>query len=172
MNSPGVAQKIYESLGDIKNNNDFERSNKKRAYSQYWDNRRHLSESISENKIVSKYLSSTYETGKRGYFSRGVYIKYINDYLKFFSSDKIHIIIFENFVKNPNEVIFELFDFLGIDNSRPFVKSKEPSNSSVIWENPIYKFFLNNPHYNKYIPKKFLEDCFSLEEKRIQIQFT
>ena len=109
---------------------------------------------------------------ERGYFSRGVYIKYINDYLKFFSSDKIHIIIFENFVKNPNEVIFELFDFLGIDNSRPFVKSKEPSNSSVIWENPIYKFFSNNPQYNKYIPKNFRRLLFFWKKKRIQIQFT
>lgn len=152
MNYYGVAEKIYDSLGDIKIIMIL-RDPIKRAYSQYWDNRRHLKENMSENKIVSKYLSSTYNSSSRGYFSRGVYIKYIEDYLRFFSRENIHIIIFENFIKNPRDVILELYDFLGIDNSQPLLNLKEPSNSSIIWENPIYMFFLKNPQYNKYIPK-------------------
>ena len=148
---PGIAEKIYNNLGDIKIIIIL-RDPIKRAYSQYWDNRRHLKEYRTEGEIIREYLSADYETTSKGYFSRGVYIKYIEEYLKYFSRDKVHIMILEDLVKNPKKELFELYNFLGIDNSEQFLKLPKPSNSSIIWANPIYRFLLKNPGYTKRIP--------------------
>ena len=151
MNYPRVAEKIYHNLGEVKIVMIL-RDPIKRAYSQYWDNRRHLKEYLSEDEIIRDYLSTEYDSASKGYFSRGVYIQYIEEYLKYFSRDKMHIMIFEDLLKNPKKELSELYDFLGIDNSEQFLKLPKPSNSSTIWLNPIYNFLLKNPGYTKRIP--------------------
>ena len=54
-----------------------------RAYSQYWDNRRKLSETNTFSQTIDKFLDTNYQPGKIGYFSRGVYIKHINNSKEF-----------------------------------------------------------------------------------------
>lgn len=151
MNYPGVAGKIHHNLGEVKIVMIL-RDPIKRGYSQYWDNRRHLKEYLTEEEIIQEYLSTEYETTSKGYFSRGVYIKYVEEYLKYFSRNKMHIMIFEDLIKNPKKELSELYDFLGIDNSEQFLKLPKPSNSSIIWVNPIYNFLLKNPGHTKRIP--------------------
>ena len=48
-----------------------------RAYSQYWDNRRSLSEYRSFEEVVEIALEANYAPGRLGYFSRSTYIQYI-----------------------------------------------------------------------------------------------
>jgi len=151
MNYPGVAAKIHRNLGEVKIVMIL-RDPIQRAYSQYWDNRRHLKEHLTNEEIIEEYLSTEYEASSKGYFSRGIYINYIEEYLKYFSRDKIHIMILEDLIKTPRKELGELYDFLEIDKSEQFLKLPKQSNSSMIWVNPLYDFFLKNPGYTRFIP--------------------
>lgn len=152
MNNLYIPKLIKNKLGDIKIVMML-RDPIKRAYSQYWDNRRHLSESLTESEIIDKYLTDAYSSKSKGYFSRGVYIRYIEEYLKYFKRSDIHIIIFEELIDNPKNELKKLYNFLKIDDSDEFLNLSKSSNSSMIWNNNFYKFFLQNPKYNKYINK-------------------
>ena len=152
MNNLRIPEKIYNDIGDVKIVMIL-RDPVKRAYSQYWDNRRHLKETLSESEIINRYLTDKYNSKSRGYFSRGVYIKYIEEYLKYFKRSDIHIMIFEELIDNPKKELKKLYNFLGIDDSDKLLYLSKYSNSSMIWNNKFYKFFLQNPKYNKYINK-------------------
>lgn len=60
-----------------------------RAYSQYYDNRRQLSETRPFHQTLFTALSDEYSPGECGYFSRGIYIKYIKRYLEYFHHDQL-----------------------------------------------------------------------------------
>jgi len=152
MNNLYIPKLIKNQLGDVKIIMIL-RNPVKRAYSQYWDNRRHLSESLTESEIIGRYLTDEYSSKSKGYFSRGVYIKYIEEYLKYFKRSDIHIMIFEELIDNPKKELKKLYNFLGIDDSDKLLYLSKYSNSSMIWNNKFYKFFLQNPKYNKYINK-------------------
>lgn len=152
MNFEGVPKMIKDKLGDIKIVMIL-RDPIDRAMSQYWDNRRHLSEFLNESEIVQKYLTEIYSTSSRGYFSRGVYIKYIKEYLKYFKREYIHIIILEELIREPESILLELYKFLGISSSKETLKLNKASNSSIIWDNKLYLYFLNNPSKNIMLPK-------------------
>ena len=152
MNNLQIPEKIYNDIGEVKIVMIL-RDPVKRAYSQFWDNRRHLKETLSESEIINRYLTDKYNSKSRGYFSRGVYIKYIEEYLKYFKRSDIHIMIFEELIDNPKKELKKLYNFLGIDDSDKLLYLSKYSNSSMIWNNKFYKFFLQNPKYNKYINK-------------------
>lgn len=152
MNNLQIPEKIYNDLGEVKIVMIL-RDPVKRAYSQYWDNRRHLKETLSESEIINEYLTDKYNSKSRGYFSRGVYIKYIEEYLKYFKRSDIHIMIFEELIDNPKKELKKLYNFLRIDDSDEFLYLSKYSNSSMIWNNNFYKFFLQNPNFNKYLNK-------------------
>jgi hypothetical protein len=124
----------------------------KRAFSQYWDNRRQLSENLSEEQIVKRYLFSDYDPNEKGYFSRGVYIEYIKDYLNHFDSANLHIMILEELINNQTEELQKLYTFLGMDKTLGLQKLPKASNASMIWKNPIYKLFFKHPHLQKFLP--------------------
>lgn len=150
---PGAAEKIRSDLGRIKIVIIL-RDPIRRALSQYWDNRRHLSENETFNQTIEKYLTETYTPETKGYFSRGVYIKYIEKYWHLFGKDHVHIMTLENLVKNPQLELSSLYNFLGIITSTKYLALPEASNSSHIWNNPLYKFFLNHPHFTNMLPKR------------------
>lgn len=70
MCNPSGPDRIKKDLGEIKIVMIL-RDPIKRAFSQYWDNRRHLSETMDEYQIVNGFLTDDYVPGSRGYFSRG-----------------------------------------------------------------------------------------------------
>jgi len=164
MNSKGVANKIKKDLGNVKIVMIL-RDPIKRAYSQYWDNRRHLKENLSENLIIDRYLDSNYNQNTRGYFSRGVYFKYIEEYLRHFNRDDLHIIIFEDLVREPEKELFKLYSFLEINTSKKFLKLSRSSNSSLIWVNGWYNLFFKYPNLNIFIPK-YLRKFFFFGKKK------
>jgi hypothetical protein len=43
------------------------------------------------------------------------YDKWISEYIKYFGKNNVHVIIFEELIKNPDEVLNNLEDFLGIE---------------------------------------------------------
>lgn len=150
---PDVHKRIYESLGIIKIVIIL-RDPIKRAFSQYWDERRELTEHLSEEEIVEKHLENVYNPYRRGYFSRGVYINDVIKYVDLFGKKNVHVIILEELIKNQKENLQDLYMFLGINKHQGFQTLPKPSNSAVIYKNRLYMFFFNNPAFHKFLPKR------------------
>ncbi len=125
-----------------------------RAYSQYWDNRRHLSEPRHFSEVVDLYLSDYYLPGVPGYFSRGVYMRYIRKYLGFFPPEQLLVLVFEELVRDPVGFYRRIFEFLGVNADFDAGDFARAYNPAMIWSNPFYDFVINNPHYNRNIPMR------------------
>jgi hypothetical protein len=81
-----------------------------------------------------------------------VYYTYVKKYLELFGEKNVHIILFENLIKNQTLELQKLYNFLGIDKDKGYQELPKPSNSAMVWSNPFYTYFLNNPSKTKYIP--------------------
>lgn len=126
----------------------------KRAFSQYWDNRRHLNESDTVEEIVNKYLETEYNPKSKGYFSRGVYINQIKNYLDYFDRENIHVMILEDLIKNQKTELQSLYRFLQIDPFQGLQKLPKPSNQSMIYKNSVYMLFFKYPKLQSLLPKR------------------
>lgn len=125
----------------------------RRAYSQYWDNRRHLSETLTFAKAAEHYLEDDYHPGRRGYFSRGVYWRYIQRYLDFFPRERLLVLVFEDLQRDPETFYRRIFTFLGVDPDFQADFSAR-HNPARIWHNPFYRYFLDHPRATRYLPRK------------------
>jgi len=123
-----------------------------RAYSQYWDNRRHLSEWRTFDEIARLYLDENYQPGKPGYFSRGVYIRYIQRYLEFFPARQLLVVAFEEMLKSPSAFYRRIFEFLEIDTEFDPLPYHRAYNPSSIWKNPLYLYFFRHPSRTRWLP--------------------
>ncbi|MBN2087473.1 sulfotransferase domain-containing protein [Candidatus Peregrinibacteria bacterium] len=93
-----------------------------RAYSEYWMAREYYS--YKPNDTFENLL-------KEGCFIRsGMYYTYIKNYLRYFSGDKIHIILLEDIKSSPKNVLKELLDFLNVDSDIAHSLIKGKSNTS------------------------------------------
>ncbi|MEL6931084.1 MAG: sulfotransferase [Cyanobacteria bacterium J06600_6] len=146
---PGVAERIHKDLGPIKIIMIL-RDPVKRAISQYWDNRRKLNESETFEQVMGKYLTSNYDPQSKGYFSRGAYMNYIEKYWSLFGKENVYLLTLENLIADKDASLNGLLRFLGANEGSLSVE--KASNSSMIWNNAIYKFFLNNPRYIPMLP--------------------
>ena len=151
---PDIHKKIHQHLGKIKIVIIL-RNPIKRAFSQYWDNRRQLKEVLTEEEIIANYLEVDYKPGRKGYFSRGVYYNDVKKYMDLFGRENVHIIIFEQLLKHQKEELHRLYSFLGLDVDKGLQELPKPSNSSYIFDNRLYCYFFNNPKQTKFILKKF-----------------
>lgn len=149
---PDVPERIRMDLGQIKIIV-LLRDPIKRAFSQYWDNRRHLSEWLSEKEIIDQFLESQYEPGRKGYFSRGVYAPQVEKYFSLFSRENVKVVFLEELVRNQSATLKNIYDFLGLSSDKGLEKLPPASNSSIIWDNPVYKLFLDRPNLNRLFPK-------------------
>ena len=126
----------------------------KRALSQYWDNRHHLNESHTFAQAVDLYLSDEYHPDEIGYFSRGVYMRYIRNYLEYFSRENMLILPFEEMISSPKNFYKRIFTFLGVDENFESEDFDEAFNPTEVWMNPFYQMLLRRPRYQKKIPAK------------------
>jgi hypothetical protein len=76
---------------------------------------------------------------RRGYLSRGAYADQIARALDLFGQERVHVIIYEQFRKNPNGVLSQLMAFLGVENWKfkqpqrevlPYARSDAPKAPS------------------------------------------
>lgn len=123
-----------------------------RAYSQYYDNRRQLSETRPFHQTLFTALSDEYSPGECGYFSRGIYIKYIKRYLEYFHHDQLLILLFEDLLYKPKYFFRKCLRFLEVDDSFECPEMELKFNPLSIWSNPFYMFFFRNPKYCTYLP--------------------
>ena len=125
-----------------------------RAISQYWDNRRHLNESHTFAEAVDLYLSDEYHPDEIGYFSRGVYMRYIRKYLEYFPRENLLILPFEEMISAPKGFYKRIFTFLDVDVDFISEDFDEAFNPTEIWKNPFYQILIRKPRYQKEIPSK------------------
>jgi hypothetical protein len=123
-----------------------------RAHSQYWYARRHLAESLAFEEAVDRYLEEEYDPARPGYFSRGFYMRYIRSYLALFPREQLHVIRFEELVRDPRATYGRLFRFLGVNDGFRCPEMAGKANPSFVWRNPLYAFFYRNPHLTTRLP--------------------
>lgn len=88
----------------------------KRAYSDYWYYVRKGREHRSFKEALKKEKSYMRAPGKN-YLSNGCYSKVLEYYLKYFSIEQMHFILFEDFIREPKKEIKKIFDFLSISTN-------------------------------------------------------
>ncbi|NOY98542.1 MAG: sulfotransferase domain-containing protein [Chloroflexi bacterium] len=126
----------------------------RRALSQYWDNRRHLSEPHTFAQAVDLYLGDEYVPGQKGYFSRGTYMRYIRNYLAHFPRRQLLVLVFEEMLAEPRAFYRRIFEFLGVDPDFESDDFSQAFNPTTIWKNPFYQILIRKPRYQKYVPAK------------------
>ena len=150
---PGVPELIKKDLGAIKVLIML-RNPIKRAYSQYWVNRRSLSERLTPEDIIDNYLEDKYDPTRKGYFSRGVYVHQIQKYFTLFGRDHVKVVFLEDLVKKTKGTLRSIYNFLNLDEDLGCQELPKASNSSQIYQNPFYKFAFEHPYYSAWIPKR------------------
>ena len=126
----------------------------KRAISQYWDNRRHLNEPLTFAQAIDAYLSDDYQPDQIGYFSRGVYMRYIRRYLEYFPRENLLVLPFEEMISNPEDFYRRIFAFLGVDEAFVSEDFDEAFNPTKVWKNPFYQLLIRRPRYQTKVPAK------------------
>jgi hypothetical protein len=149
---PEVYKRIKQYLGDVKIVIIL-RDPVKRAYSQYWDNRRQLNEYLTDIEIIEQHLDDQYQPGKKGYFSRGIYFRDVSNFIKTFKNENVKVIILEELIRHQQRELEALYQFLGISTHLGLQVLPKPSNASVVWNNLLYKSILKHPKFIPYIPK-------------------
>ena len=156
---PLVPKRIFESNKDVKLICVL-RNPVDRAYSQYWDNKRHLTETESFKNTFSKYSHyQQYESGKIGYFTRGFYADYLERYYKYFPKENILLLKSEDLRNDFEESLIKCYKFLGLSDLK-FKATKINSNESYIYNNILYKLFFNYDFINRIIPYKIKKFSF------------
>ena len=154
---PLVPKRIFETNKDVKIICVL-RNPVDRAYSQFWDNKRHLTETGSFENAFSKYSNyQQYESGKIGYFTRGFYADYLERYYNLFPKENILLLKTEDLKNNFEESILICHEFLGLKNLS-YKTTQIKSNESYTYNNIFYKLIFNYSFINRNIPyniKKF-----------------
>ena len=128
-----------------------------------WEDSTKTFEEVIEPKIIKQRLSNSWAP-TYDYIGYGMYYEQVNAYIKNFSNVKIFL--FDEFIKNRENVFLEIFNFLGIDNEfKPNTKVKynfsgNPKNkflNYILFEDNNVKKFLR-PLIDKMNSVKFIDD--------------
>jgi hypothetical protein len=114
-------ERIYNTLGRNIKLIFLLRNPVDRAYSHYLMNRKRY----IEDKSFTEALLLENERLKKGeynklnfsYLARGYYGKQIKEFLKYFPSDQMLILIFENFIRQKEKYLYEILQFIGVKNT-------------------------------------------------------
>jgi hypothetical protein len=126
----------------------------RRAYAQYWDHRRQFNEPLSFEKAVEIALSDEYCPGRRGYFSRGVYIGHIRRFLQYFQREQLLVLVVDDLETDATQFYRRCFRFLGVDPSFTCPEMHAPHNISKIWNNPFHRILLQYPGLAGRVPPR------------------
>lgn len=103
-----------------------------RAYSHFLHTKRDQYEDLcfldalekeSERLRLAKNSENFLSNLRYAYVEQGKYFKHIKRYLQHFKRGQVHIVIFEEFIKNPKEEVEKILYFLGLE--------KQPLNVSI-----------------------------------------
>lgn len=160
----------------------------KRTYSNYWHYIRIGKEILSVNDCLKHEEERVKRDIYKGYFRRSVYADQVERFLEYFPKEQMHVIIFEEFVADPEKGLKELSEFLGITpakfTQKPLVSNKGYKPLSITAEYYARQWFgygiihklvhnINKTLGSKYTPidkelEKVLYDRFEPENKRLE----
>lgn len=123
MQEEHVASRIYKNLPDVKILAIL-RNPIDRAYSAYNFLRHRLYLDNSRN------FEEAIQSFPEEYLERGLYHKKLKPYFKLFPRGNIHIIIFDDIVSQPENVLKSVCKFLGVDETHSFQKASGKVNVS------------------------------------------
>jgi len=125
-----------------------------RAYSQYWDNRRSLSEHRTFAQVVEVALEPTYHPARLGYFSRGTYIQYIQRFLENIPRENLLVLLFDDLRHSPGSFYRQIYQFLEVDPDFYTPSMTTSFNPAAVWQNPVYQWFFSKPARTRWLPAK------------------
>jgi len=101
-----------------------------RAYSAYFWRKRQVYETFKFDQSLEFEESRKNRTHLMDPFSykrMGLYYKIISEYLKYFNQKNLHVVLFDDFIKKPQETCNKIFDFLDIDefSVKPLEKKQQ-----------------------------------------------
>jgi len=106
-----------------------------RAYSAYWYAYISGSETLPFEKALDvEPLRAQYGDAIRGfssYLDRGRYVRQLNRYFDLFNRERFLILIFEEYVQNPDEALICVTSFLGIDCTKEFLEMAQKIKKNV-----------------------------------------
>ena len=118
-----------------------------RAYSHYWHswkkNREYLSFSAALKAEEKRLTRSFCHLRNYSYITRGKYFDQLCRYFDRFTSDQIHIIIYEEMKADPWKKLQETFDFLGVERF-PGIDFRKKVNVTVIPRSRLLQRILVN----------------------------
>lgn len=95
-----------------------------RAYSHYWMLRNY-------QRVETRDFRDAV-TNEDEYVGRGLYHKQLSHYLKYFSKEQIHIILFDDIKNSPDTVLMNLYTYLGVDAAFKPAGTKKRANSAKV----------------------------------------
>jgi hypothetical protein len=123
-----------------------------RAYSQYWDNRRQLSEFRPWQRVVEQDCFSPYVPGKKGYMARGTYAPYLRTWRETFGEDRVHVVVFDDLKADPAGTLAGIYRFLGVDPELGGEPSRQ-ANPAAVYTNPLYRALFARPELSGRLPR-------------------
>ena len=133
-----------------------------RAYSAYWFARRNGWESLEtfEQGIDAEPIrlkEDTFKWRQCAYLDRGIYHRQIAFILEHFRRNQVHIFIFEDFKKNPDDVCRKIYNLFGLD-SHSSINANSYYNKAAIARSEGIARFLNSDNPIKRFVRSLLRD--------------
>lgn len=113
-----------------------------RTYSNYLHELRRGREYLSFNNALKQESRRILSNPLLGYVKRSVYYEQVSRYLRFFPTDNMHFMLFEELVKDPGKVLSELLAFLDIDKNHD-IRYTSANETARIPRVPKLLYFAN-----------------------------
>jgi len=155
----------------------------KRSWSHYWNEVGKGRESLTFEEAIKKederISSSDFARTHLSYLNRGKYINSIKNLLKLYPENQIHIIILEEAIKQPVEVLKSLYNFLEVNPEIGLENAGKRFNNN--WTTIPKKFWLSKPILRKIeekiinrgvklIAKGLYHDFYTRRKKLVKLQ--
>lgn len=144
-----VAEKIYKDFPNVKLIWVF-RNPVDRTYSNYLHALKQGVDYYTFEKAIKKEEKRIQKNIFMGYKQRSIYVRQVENYLRFFPKENMFFLLFEDLIQPYGEkhVLNDLFDFLGVSKTG-FQYERKPSNPTRLPKHPkvlyyVRKFGLHN----------------------------
>jgi len=136
-----------------------------RAYSHYLL-RKSNGATYSFSEAIKTAINSKNDDFKARIINAGMYYEQVKRYIETFGSENVRIIIFEEFIIEPQKILKQIIDFLGIDSELPETVDL-PHNLLTIPRNKFVSSLLQNQTMRKIGRKIFNQTSGAIMVKKI-----
>ena len=149
LSSPLSPKRILETFGTEMKFIVLLRNPIDRAYSHYLHTKRDEHESLEFMEALLKEKDRLKEVDditrfRYSYVNQGKYAQHISNYLNYFSIDKFHFVLFEDFVEKKSKIIQDILSFLDLPNYEKLDLSVESNKASVAKSRKLKRFIKND----------------------------